>query len=215
MFTNIPLDLAVESVKNRWDHISGFTSIPFNDFIKGITLVLNSTFFSFNKKIYKQTFGTPMGSLLSPLIADIVLQDIENKAIETLPFKSSFFYRYVDDIILAAPLKFSEDILKVFNSFHDRLSFTLEIPKNNSINFLDVKIKSEEGTLLTEWCQKPTTSDRFLNFSSHPIEHKRGVIYGLVDFPSVISEVPPKKHNNYYQYPSKKQLPTTIYLPQY
>jgi len=36
-----------------------------------ISLILNFTFFSFNNKIYKQIFGDPMSSPLSPIIADI------------------------------------------------------------------------------------------------------------------------------------------------
>jgi len=43
---------------------------------------MTSMYFIFNKVIYKQTFGMPMGSL-SPIIADIVLQDLEEKALNT------------------------------------------------------------------------------------------------------------------------------------
>jgi len=37
--------------------------------------------FSFNKIIYKQDFGTPMDSILSLIISDLVLQDLEQLAI--------------------------------------------------------------------------------------------------------------------------------------
>jgi len=52
---------------------------------------------------YKQIFGTPMGSPLSPVIANLVLQDLEISAIKNLPFQLPFYYHYVDDIILTAP----------------------------------------------------------------------------------------------------------------
>ena len=43
--------------------------------------ILNSTYIIFVNQYYKQTFGSPMGSLLSPIIADITLQDLEKRAL--------------------------------------------------------------------------------------------------------------------------------------
>jgi len=62
------------------------TAISKEEFIRAIKL-FESTFFSFNKIVYKQIFGTPLGSSLSPIIADLVLRDLETKAIKRLPFE--------------------------------------------------------------------------------------------------------------------------------
>ena len=53
--------------------------------------------------IYKQNFGTPMESPLSPIIADLIIQDLKTKAITMLRFQLSFYFRYVDDIVIAVP----------------------------------------------------------------------------------------------------------------
>lgn len=58
---------------------------------------------------------------MSPVIVDIMLQDIEEKAINTLFFKLPFYYRYEDDIILAASESHFEYIFNIFNLFHNRL----------------------------------------------------------------------------------------------
>jgi len=60
---------------------------------------MDSTFFTF--KFYRQNFGTPLGSPLSPIIADIVLQDLERKALVEFGVEVPFYYRYVDDIATA------------------------------------------------------------------------------------------------------------------
>lgn len=44
-----------------------------------------------------------MGSPLSPAIADLVLQDLERKALDLLKISLPFYIRYVDDIAMDAP----------------------------------------------------------------------------------------------------------------
>jgi len=77
LFTNIPIDLAIISLIDRWDFISISCNIPKDEFLHAVQFVLESTFFSFDNQIYKQNFGIPIGSPLSPIIADIVMQDLE------------------------------------------------------------------------------------------------------------------------------------------
>jgi len=68
------------------------------EFIVAVNFILNSTFFSFNQKIYKQVFGIP-GSPLSPvIIANIVMQGLEEMAITKLQILLLFYFCYVDDI---------------------------------------------------------------------------------------------------------------------
>jgi len=66
---------------------------------------------------------------LSPILADMILQ--EKEAIGHLSFKLPFYtVRYVDNILLAVPSgKFK--ITNIFNSFHQRLQFTLEVGERN------------------------------------------------------------------------------------
>lgn len=182
LFTNIPIDLAVSSLIKRWNSISRKTSFSMDEFIVAIKFVLNSTFFKFQDKIYRQTFGSPMGSPLSPIIANITLMDIEERALESLSMKPLFYFRYVDDVILAAHNDKIEEIVDVFNSFHDRIKFTCERAEEGQLSFLDVKVITEGENIITKWYHKPTFSGRYLNFvSQHPVAHKRGVIIGMVD----------------------------------
>ncbi|XP_018367481.1 PREDICTED: uncharacterized protein LOC108763996 [Trachymyrmex cornetzi] len=178
LFTNIPMDLATNSVVRRWEFISSETKITLEEFMIAFRLVLNSTVFIFNGKYYKQIFGTPMGSPLSPIVADMVMQDLEETALGLLPVRLSFYYQYVDDVILAAPSESIDDILCVFNSLHTRLQFTMEVGIDGKISFLDTLIIVEDCKLIFDGYRKATFSGRFLNFhSQHPICHKRGVIW--------------------------------------
>lgn len=70
------MKLAILGIKRRWRFISENTNIPLKEFIIALRFILDSTYFVFNSVIYKQTFGSPMESSLSPIIPDIVLQDL-------------------------------------------------------------------------------------------------------------------------------------------
>lgn len=181
LFTNVPTDLALESISSRWQYLSEKCDISRSEFLNGVQLVLSSTFFTFNGKVYRQTFGTPMGSPLSPIIANLVLQDLENKALESLSYVPSIYIRFVDDILMAVPTDSITETLNIFNSFHTRLQFTLEIENNRSLN-LDISIIVENNTLIYNWYHKPTFSGRYLNYySQHPLCQKKGTIIGLTD----------------------------------
>ncbi|XP_025261928.1 uncharacterized protein LOC112637139 [Camponotus floridanus] len=175
LFTNIPTDLALSSVSSRWSFIRDVCGLPESEFLSAVRFVLNSTFFTFNNIIYKQTFGTPMGSPLSPIIADIVLQDLEEKALNILRFTPRLYFRYVDDILMTVPSDSIDSTLSIFNSFHDRLQFTFELEVDRKINFLDVTIIVENNVLIFDWFQKSTFSGRYLNYhSQHPLCQKKG-----------------------------------------
>lgn len=74
------------------------------------------------------------------------------------------------------------NIVSQFNSYHDRLQFTFETEKNNSIPFLDVLVIRDGNKLSYDWYHKPTWSGRYINFYSlHPLNQKIGLIKHLTD----------------------------------
>lgn len=190
LFTNVSTDLAVDSIEKRWELISTSTSISLEEFIKAVRMILNFTFFSFNNVFYEQIFDTPMGAPLSPIIADLVMQDLEESALKLLPWKLPAYYRYVNDIFLIAPTASLNMISTNFNSLHTQLQFTMEIERNCKFSFLDVMV-------INDLYHKPSFSGRYLNFNSHylppPMYHKRGVIFSLLDKIVLLS------HSQFYQ----------------
>jgi len=195
LFTNVPLDLAINSIEKRWEHIGNHINISQNEFIAAIKFVLTSTFFKFNNGIYRQTFGMPMGSPLSPIISDLVMRDLEENVMNSLSIRPLFYVRYVDDILLSTHEGEIHDLLNKFNSYHQRLQFTMELEDNHVINFLDITlIRKNNNKIITDWFHKSTFSGRYLSFfSNHPTSQKRGTIYSLVDHAIKLS------HPSFYQ----------------
>jgi len=162
LFINVPFDQAIESISNRWDHIQKNTKISMNEFISAIKFVLLSTFFTFNNIIYKQLFGTPMRSPLSPIIADVVMQDLEVHCLNKINCETTFYFRYIDDILIAASCDKIDQIHKTFNDYHERLNFTIEYEKDRSLGFLDLRLNISDNIIQIDWFQKTIFSGRFL-----------------------------------------------------
>ncbi|KAG5342011.1 SETMR methyltransferase, partial [Acromyrmex heyeri] len=131
---------------------------------------------------YKQIFGTAMDSPLSPIMVNIVMQDLEEIAINKLLAQPLFYFRYVDDIILAFPSDTINDALNIFNSLHMRLQFILEVGTGGKLSFLDTMLVIDDQRIIFDIYHKKTFSGRFLNFhSNHSLCHKKGTIISFID----------------------------------
>ena len=123
-----------------------------------------------------------MGSPLSPVVANIFMEDFENTAIATADHHPRVWFRYVDDTFVVwqhgrAKL---DDFLLHINDLHHRIQFTMEIENNNSIPFLDVLVERSTNCLSTNIYRKPTHTDLYLNFrSNHHPKTKFGIVSSL------------------------------------
>jgi predicted GIY-YIG superfamily endonuclease len=176
-------------IKKRWNDISKKTKMNLTQFLHAVELVLGSTSFYFDGQAYEQIFGSPMGSPLSPCLADIVMDDLETHCLALLDFVVPFFRRYVDDVFAIIPRSKLDVILEVFNGYHPRLKFTYEKENKGSISFLDTIVIRDKNKLITNWFRKPTFSGRYTNFfSSHPYKYKLNTIISLVDHAILLSD---------------------------
>ncbi|KAL6418855.1 hypothetical protein ACFW04_014207 [Cataglyphis niger] len=78
-----------------------------------------------------------MGSPVSPILADIVMDDLENT-----------LFGYVDDIFAIVPRAKVDEINVIFNSYHQRLKFTHEIESDSCINFLNTSVIRSNGKII-------------------------------------------------------------------
>lgn len=181
LFTNISLEISVKIISDEWPRIQNNTNIPKNVFVKIIRFLFDSNYFSYNGHYYSQIFGCPMGSNLSPVLANIVMSCLLKSCIGQLSFTIPFIYQYVDDLILAIPNRSNQEILDVFNGFDQHIKFTIEEENNRSVPFLDTRvIRTPDNKIILDWYQKSIHSGRYINFYSyHSFKMKTNVILGL------------------------------------
>ena len=123
-----------------------------------------------------------MGSPISPIMANIYMENLESEALLTSSHAPRFWRRYVDDIFAVIRSRSLTNFLDHLNSQKDIIRFTHEIEQNMSIASLDILvIRSVEGSLETRVYRKPTHTGQLLDFRSHhPNSAKTSVISSLV-----------------------------------
>ena len=151
LFTKIPVDFAVKVAEERLgeDASQGRrTSLPVEDIINLLSFCLKTTQFAYNGTYYQQVFGTAMGSPVSAVIANMVMEDVEQRALATSPVKPFFWKRYVDDVISAVSGNEAERLLSHLNSVEPSIQFTLEREKDRHLPFLDLNVsRGVQGNL--------------------------------------------------------------------
>ena len=77
------------------------TSLPVDFLIDLLSFCLNKIFFVYDGTYYKHVFGPALGSPVSAVIANLVMEDVEQRALASSPVKPLFWKRYVDGVISA------------------------------------------------------------------------------------------------------------------
>ena len=181
LYTNIPLELIETVIEEYWDKIKHHTKLPKKDFLYALKICVTSTFFQYQEEFYKQISGVAMGGPVSAVVANLVMEYIEEKILASLKCNVTFYKRFVDDCITCFPKNLHVYILEHFNSFHPKIQFTMETEKEGALNFLDMTVDHlEDQKINTKWYQKATSSGRYMNyFSNVPFQWKTNVINNL------------------------------------
>ena len=120
-----------------------------------------------------------MGSPISPIVANLFMEDFEVKAINTAKNPPKMWKRYMDDTCVILDSTRKEEFFQHINSIDPKIQFTCEDPTpDESIPFLDtLVIPQPDGSIKTTVFRKPNHADMYLNWDSyHHLSAKCSVI---------------------------------------
>ena len=157
LFTSIPLQLALDCTENAIKNSTAELPLPTDDIMDLLNLCLTSTYFQYNGKHYKQLHGTAMGSPVSVVVAEIVMQNIEEQALATYTRTIPIWLRYVDDTFTAVHKDGIDDFHERLNRQNADIQFTKEIEENGKIPFLDLLGHSQQQQTTNDCLQKTDT----------------------------------------------------------
>jgi predicted GIY-YIG superfamily endonuclease len=143
------------------------TPIPHSDIVKLVSVCLNSNHFVFGNKTYYQKDGLPMGNRLSGVLAELFIQ----KVVDEITFSSLHrppLFRYVDDLLIFGKDETDAKLtLDIFNSNGHGLKFTLELPVNGTLPYLDFRVGvSPNGEPNFNFYRKPMRKEISINAKS-------------------------------------------------
>ena len=155
-----------------------------------LKLVVETTVFTYQDQLYRQSAGFPMGSGISPGACNGYMEQFEADALASCPeeIRPTIWLRYVDDVVEAIKKENVQQFTDHINSQNPKIQFTVETQTTNEkgndhLPVLDVDIeKQENGSSKFKIYRKSTHTDQYLNFTSHhPLNQKLGVVRTLFD----------------------------------
>ncbi|MFX0618098.1 reverse transcriptase domain-containing protein, partial [Escherichia coli] len=163
LFTSLPVEDCIKIISKKLSD----NHIPM-EYLKLLQQCLTSGYLLWNGEFYKQVDGVAMGSPVSPVVADIFMENFEEMALATSPVVPRFYKRYVDDTFTILPSDKITVFLDHLNSIHPKIKFTKELENKNSLPFLDILvIRNPDNTLSHTVYRKETHTNRYLNGESH------------------------------------------------
>ncbi|BHF78610.1 hypothetical protein SprV_0602172300 [Sparganum proliferum] len=178
--TSIPSDLTRKVLRSRLDEAYDETQNALKiEHIMRLFEFCQQTFFIFAGETYEQIKGTQMGSLVSGLVAELVLQELEK--IVFIQYKPVFWRRYVEDTFVIVKKDMLQHFHSLLNAVFPDIKFTREEEQDQQLPFLNVLVRLNlNGELEKTVYRKATNTTQLLGFhSNYPVAHKRSYVKTL------------------------------------
>ena len=191
LFTSVPVAPSIQIVKQKLQQdptLPQRTSMSIQQITTLLEFLLTSTYFLFQGKYFEQVQGAGMGSPISPLIANLFMDEFEVKALSTCPHPPSLWLRFVDDTFAITKAEHSQALLHHINGQDPHIQFTVEPTKQGSLPFLDNLVTIEpNNTFSTTVYRKPTHTDQYLHWdTNHHFTAKQSVYNTLAHRAKVV-----------------------------
>ena len=172
LFTSVPTEPATNIIKNMLEQnheLQHRTPMTVENIICLLQFCLNSTYFMFHGKYSEQLEGAAMGSSISPIVANLYMENFEVETIRSALHPPYLWKRFVDDAFTIIESSYKNEFLEYINSIDENIQFTAEDQrKDGAMPFLDILITPEEdGSLSTSVFRKPIHTDLYLQWDSH------------------------------------------------
>ena len=134
LFTSVPTDKALNIIKNlleQDDTLSNRTAVSVQNIIELLGFCLHNTYFSFQNKFNEQVEGAAVGSLVSPIVPNLYMENSEGEALRSASHPPRFWYRFVDDTWVIQQQAHKQLFWDHINSIDPSIKFTVKGNQEN------------------------------------------------------------------------------------
>ena len=172
LFTSVPTRKATTIIKQLLEQdneLQQRTSLSIETILSLLEFCINSAYFSFQGKYYEQLEGAAMGSLLSPIVANLYVESFEVETMRSALHPPYTWKRFVDDTFTILESTQKNEFLEHINSVDQHIQFIAEDQRSDGVmSFSDILITpGKDGSLSTSVFRKPAHTDLYLQWDSH------------------------------------------------
>jgi len=140
LYTNMHIDRTLEVIKNALTRFPD-PQRPDDFIMRLLEITLRNNDFTFNEEFFLQICGTAMGKSYAPGLADVYLEEFDEKAKNGFKVKPLFYFRFLDDIhfIWTGTMEELKEFEIYLNSLIDDIKITLNF-SHEKVDFLDTTI---------------------------------------------------------------------------
>ena len=113
--SNLPLEVIEKLLKEDPD-LQKRTTMSTKNIMDLLESSLRSTYFTHRGKFYEQVEWASMGSPISPIVANLYMENFEMKALQSSPNPPSLWNRFIDDTFVIMKKAHKEEFLTHINS---------------------------------------------------------------------------------------------------
>ena len=123
-----------------------------------------------------------MGPSISPLIANLFMEEFKVKALIACPHQPTLWLRFVDDTFVIIKAEHSKPLLQHINDKDPHIQFTVEEPsQQGTLPFLDTLVTTESNnTFTTSVYRKSTHTDQYLHWDSNNFITAKQSVYNTL-----------------------------------
>ena len=156
-------------------------TLSVNDVMEMAQLVLDTNFFAYEGKYYRQSRGGAMGSAFTQTLANIYMLEWEHDLVQHQLSNNEIYGRYIDDGFMTMNLTREEIDAKMTDVDSKDPSIRISYTIASAVDFLDVTISNDNGQLTTSIFHKPGAEPYVLPYTSdHPRHVHRNIPYAAL-----------------------------------